>query len=97
MLDKFKFLYIIVTNELKFKMTNPASSGTKIEDSIEMTTKRFNPEIDLAPIPFNEGICQRVLEMKTCGLIDRTWDVLCGTWMNSLNPPPLFRAEFISF
>jgi hypothetical protein len=29
-----------------------------------MTSKRFNPETDLAPMPFDERICRRALEMK---------------------------------
>ncbi len=44
-----------------------------------MKTKRFNPEKDLAPMPFDKGICRWALEMKKSGLI---WQphVGCFVW-----------------
>ncbi|MBW2410609.1 MAG: hypothetical protein JRF72_12485 [Deltaproteobacteria bacterium] len=44
-----------------------------------MKTKRFNPEKDLAPMPFDQSICRKALEMKKCGL---TWQphVGCFVW-----------------
>ena len=44
-----------------------------------MKTKRFNPEKDLAPMPFDESICRKALEMKKSGL---TWQphVGCFVW-----------------
>lgn len=44
-----------------------------------MKTKRFNPETDLAPMPFDEAICQKALEMKKYGL---AWQphVGCFVW-----------------
>jgi hypothetical protein len=44
-----------------------------------MRTNRFNPEKDLAPMPFDEGICRKALEMKKSGL---TWKphVGCFVW-----------------
>lgn len=44
-----------------------------------MKTKRFNAEKDLAPMPFDEGICRKALEMKKSGL---TWQphVGCFVW-----------------
>ena len=44
-----------------------------------MTSKRFNPEKDLAPMPFDERICQRALEMKKFGLEWRP-QVGCFVW-----------------
>ena len=44
-----------------------------------MTSKRFDPEKDLAPIPFDEGICRRALEMKKYGLAWRP-HVGCFVW-----------------
>ena len=44
-----------------------------------MTSKRFNPEKDLAPIPFDERICRRALEMKKTGLEWRP-QVGCFVW-----------------
>ena len=32
-----------------------------------MTSKRFNPEKDLAPMPFDERVCRQALEMKKTG------------------------------
>ena len=44
-----------------------------------MISKRFNPEKDLAPMPFEERICRRALEMKKSGL---EWQpqVGCFVW-----------------
>ncbi len=44
-----------------------------------MKTKRFNPEKDLAPMPFDEDICRKALEMKKSGLV---WQphVGCFAW-----------------
>ena len=44
-----------------------------------MTSKRFNPETDLAPMPFDERICRRALEMKNSGLKWRP-QVGCFVW-----------------
>jgi hypothetical protein len=44
-----------------------------------MTSKRFDPEKDLAPMPFDERICRRALEMKKCGLVWRP-HVGCFVW-----------------
>jgi hypothetical protein len=44
-----------------------------------MTSKRFNPDKDLAPIPFDERICRRALEMKKTGLEWRP-QVGCFVW-----------------
>ena len=44
-----------------------------------MTSKRFNPEKDLAPMPFDERICLRALEMKKRGLAWRP-HVGCFVW-----------------
>ena len=44
-----------------------------------MTSKRFDPEKDLAPMPFDERICLRALEMKKCGLVWRP-HVGCFVW-----------------
>jgi hypothetical protein len=44
-----------------------------------MTSKGFDPEKDLAPIPFDESICMRALEMKRNGLIWRP-HVGCFVW-----------------
>ena len=44
-----------------------------------MTPKRFNPETDLAPMPFDERICRRALEMKNSGLKWRP-QVGCFVW-----------------
>ena len=44
-----------------------------------MTPKRFNPETDLAPMPFDERICRRALEMKKSGLEWRP-QVGCFVW-----------------
>lgn len=44
-----------------------------------MTSKRFNPETDLAPMPFDERICRRALEMKKSGLKWRP-QVGCFVW-----------------
>jgi hypothetical protein len=44
-----------------------------------MKPKRFSPEKDLAPIPFDENICLRALELKKHGLV---WQphVGCFVW-----------------
>ena len=44
-----------------------------------MKSPGFNPEKDLAPMPFDDDICQRALEMKESGL---TWQphVGCFVW-----------------
>jgi hypothetical protein len=34
-----------------------------------MKLPRFNPEKNLAPMPFDQGVCRRALEMKKNGLI----------------------------
>ena len=34
-----------------------------------MTSTRFNPEKDIAPMPFDKEICYRALDMKKSGLI----------------------------
>ena len=44
-----------------------------------MTSTRFNPEKDLAPMPFDKEICQRALDMKKSGLIWRP-HVGCFVW-----------------
>ena len=44
-----------------------------------MTSKRFNPEEDLAPMPFDESICLRALVMKNSGLVWRP-HVGCFVW-----------------
>ncbi|MGD8519741.1 MAG: hypothetical protein PVF56_01245 [Desulfobacterales bacterium] len=44
-----------------------------------MASKRFDPEKDLAPMPFDERICLRALEMKKCGLAWRP-HVGCFVW-----------------
>ena len=44
-----------------------------------MTAKRFDPKKELTPIPFNESICLRALEMKTSGLVWRP-HVGCFVW-----------------
>ena len=44
-----------------------------------MTSKRFNPDKDLAPMPFDERICRRALEMKKTGLEWRP-QVGCFVW-----------------
>jgi hypothetical protein len=44
-----------------------------------MNSKHFNPERDLAPMPFDERICRQALELKENGL---TWQphVGCFVW-----------------
>ncbi len=44
-----------------------------------MKTKHFNPEKDLAPMPFDKGICRKALEIKKRGLV---WQphVGCFVW-----------------
>ena len=44
-----------------------------------MKTKRFNPAKDLAPMPFDEAVCRKALEMKKSGLV---WQphVGCFVW-----------------
>ena len=44
-----------------------------------MTSKRFNPEKDLAPMPFDERICLQAMAMKKCGLAWRP-HVGCFMW-----------------
>jgi len=44
-----------------------------------MTSTRFNPEKDLAPMPFDKKICHRALDMKKSGLIWRP-HVGCFVW-----------------
>ncbi len=44
-----------------------------------MTSKRFDPEKDLAPMPFDSRICQQALEMKKSGLEWRP-QVGCFVW-----------------
>lgn len=44
-----------------------------------MTSKRFNPEKDLAPMPFDERVCLRAMEMKKSGLAWRP-QVGCFVW-----------------
>jgi hypothetical protein len=44
-----------------------------------MTSKRFNPEKDLAPMPFDERICLRAMAMKKSGLAWRP-QVGCFVW-----------------
>ena len=44
-----------------------------------MKMQRFNPEKDLAPMPFDERICHRALEMKENGLVWRP-HVGCFVW-----------------
>ena len=44
-----------------------------------METQRFNPETDLAPMPFDERICHRAMEMKQHGLAWRP-HVGCFVW-----------------
>jgi hypothetical protein len=36
-----------------------------------MSSTKFDPEKDIAPIPFNEEVCQLALEMKRLGLVGR--------------------------
>ena len=44
-----------------------------------MTSNRFNHDKDLAPMPFDERICRRALEMKKTGLEWRP-QVGCFVW-----------------
>ena len=44
-----------------------------------MKSIHFDPENDLAPMPFNREICQRALDMKKSGLIWRP-QVGCFVW-----------------
>ena len=44
-----------------------------------MKKQRFNPEKDLAPMPFDERICRRAMEMKQNGLVWRP-HVGCFVW-----------------
>jgi hypothetical protein len=44
-----------------------------------MRSTRFNPEKDLAPLPFDPGICHLALEMKKSGLVWRP-HVGCFVW-----------------
>ena len=44
-----------------------------------MTTQRFNPDEDFAPMPFDKQICLKALEMKNSGLVWRP-HVGCFVW-----------------
>lgn len=44
-----------------------------------MTTQRFDPEEDFAPMPFDKQICLKALEMKNSGLVWRP-HVGCFVW-----------------
>ena len=44
-----------------------------------MTTQKFNPEEDIAPMPFDNQICLKALEMKNSGLVWRP-HVGCFVW-----------------
>ena len=44
-----------------------------------MTSKRFNPENDLAPMPFDERVCLQAMAMKKNGLVWRP-QVGCFVW-----------------
>ena len=44
-----------------------------------MTSKRFDPEKDLAPMPFDKRICRQALEMKKNGLEWRP-QIGCFVW-----------------
>jgi len=44
-----------------------------------MTSKRFNPEKDLAPMPFDESVCRQAMAMKKNGLVWRP-QVGCFVW-----------------
>jgi len=44
-----------------------------------MTSKRFNPETDLAPMPFDERVCRQAMAMKKSGLGWRP-QVGCFVW-----------------
>ena len=44
-----------------------------------MTSKRFNPEKDLAPMPFDERVCRQAMAMKKNGLVWRP-QVGCFVW-----------------
>ena len=44
-----------------------------------MTSTRFNPEKDIAPMPFDKEICHQALDMKKKGLIWRP-HVGCFVW-----------------
>ena len=44
-----------------------------------MTPKRFNPEKDLAPMPFDERVCRQAMAMKKNGLVWRP-QVGCFVW-----------------
>jgi len=44
-----------------------------------MTPKRFNPEKDLAPMPFDERVCRQAMAMKINGLVWRP-QVGCFVW-----------------
>jgi hypothetical protein len=63
-----------------------------------MTVQRFNPENDLAPMPFDNRICLRALEMKKNHLVWRP-HVGCFVWDPDeiIQPPSPFpgRIYFI--
>jgi hypothetical protein len=44
-----------------------------------MTSKHFNPEKDLAPMPFDEHVCRQAMAMKKNGLVWRP-QVGCFVW-----------------
>ena len=44
-----------------------------------MTTQRFDPEEDFAPMPFDKQICLKALEIKNSGLVWRP-HVGCFVW-----------------
>jgi hypothetical protein len=52
-----------------------------------MKSQRFNPEKDLTPMPFDERICRRALEMKQNGLVWRP-HVGCFVWDPDENIKP---------
>ena len=54
-----------------------------------MEKQRFNPETDLAPMPFDERICHRALKMKQHGLVWRP-HVGCFVW----DPDEYIKPDF---
>ncbi len=63
-----------------------------------MKSQKYNPDKDLAPMPFDERICRRALEMKKSGLEWRP-HVGCFVWDpdETIKPPSPFpgRIYFI--
>ena len=63
-----------------------------------MTSKRFNPEKDLAPMPFDERVCLGAMAMKKSGLV---WRPQVGSFVwdpdEFIKPPSPFpgRIYFI--